>query len=679
MQHTIRSILKKVMFAVPVALVLLNQVYAQTASTDSLNIRLDEIRVEAAHSSISVENAPLSVSYLIRNAADMTARPASSMDDLTFTLPGIWISDRENQALGERMSIRGMGWRSPFGVRGIQVILDDIPLTVADGQTILNMVDPAMVQSLELLRGPSATFWGNSSGGVLYMRTRQPADAPALSLRSYAGSYNTMKHEVRWHNRIAGVRWNAYGSYYGSDGYRDHSESRLIRGGLSAGFDLGENSTLDARIAYSGMPKAQHPGSLPADEAQNNPSMAWPAFADARAGKDFQQLMASGAYNHDFENGLLSVSAHGIYRDFNNPLLPSVGYISVGRYAGGSRATYDVESLPFYLQFGGELKWQYDDRSQHNTLNGEPGDEVWIDQNDMVRNQALFAKAIFDFRPLSLSLGLRGDRMVFAVEDFIAAEESDRVFTSLNPSIGLNLNLNNTRLFANLSTSFESPTTTEFKNRPGGGTGFNPDLMPEKTVGLETGIRGVEQNLNLEYDITLFGLRVSDLIIPFEEEDGGPTLFRNEGDTRHYGLETHFRFYPVQQLSLEMMYTWVHAVFNDGDFDGNKVPGVAPHRIGSSLSFSLGKHTFIADAEWVGKYFADSDNTASNDAYFLLDGRWTFSGLRFNTWQIKPFVSVDNLLNERYNTSVSINAFGGRFYEPGRDRSFRAGLQVDLF
>jgi iron complex outermembrane receptor protein len=125
-----------------------------------------------------------------------------------------------------------MGWRSPFGVRGITVVLDDIPLTVADGQTIMNLVDPAMVQSLELLRGPSATFWGNSSGGVLYMSTRPPSDSPAFSYRTYAGSYQTMKHEVRWHDIINGVRVNAYGSYSQSDGFRDHSASQYFRGGL---------------------------------------------------------------------------------------------------------------------------------------------------------------------------------------------------------------------------------------------------------------------------------------------------------------------------------------------------------------------------------------------------------------------------------------------------------------
>src|SRR5690625_5096288 len=131
------------------------------------------------------------------------------------------------------MVIRGTGWRSQFGVRGIQVILDDIPLTVADGQSVMNMIDPAMIQSIELLRGPSATFWGNSSGGVLSLKTTPGPAAPTLSLRSYLGSYNTMKHEARWSHSAGRMQWDAYGSYYDSDGFRDYSASQLIRGAIS--------------------------------------------------------------------------------------------------------------------------------------------------------------------------------------------------------------------------------------------------------------------------------------------------------------------------------------------------------------------------------------------------------------------------------------------------------------
>src|SRR5690625_6261760 len=103
---------------------------------DTLSVVLEPIEVESTHSDLTIDRAPISVSTMSRSMGDLVARRASTLDELTFTLPGIWISERENHALGERMTIRGMGWRYQFGVRGIQVVLDEIPLTVADGQTV---------------------------------------------------------------------------------------------------------------------------------------------------------------------------------------------------------------------------------------------------------------------------------------------------------------------------------------------------------------------------------------------------------------------------------------------------------------------------------------------------------------------------------------------------------------
>ena len=675
MNITIRIQQKKVLTLFFSLFLLVSVVSAQSADPDTVKVDLDEIRVEATQSSITIGQAPLSVSTLNRSSFDMTARPAETMNELTFSLPGIWVSNRENHALGERMTIRGMGWRSPFGVRGITVVMDDIPLTVADGQTIMNMVDPAMVQSLEVLRGPSATFWGNSSGGVLYMRTRPSVDSPSLSIRSYGGSYSTMKHEIRWHDLVNGVRLQAYGSYSESDGYRDHSASQLIRGGLSAGFDLGNRSTLETRFAYSGMPKGEHPGSLSKENAAENPSMAWPAFANANAGKDFQQMMLSANFIQSRNSGIFSLSTHGTYRDLSNPL--PFGFISVDRLAGGTRAAFDFQTLPIDLQIGTELKWQRDERQQRVNDQGRPGN-LTIDQTDFVSNQALFAQAAVQFNSLTLNTGLRADRMHFSVDDFLDDNASGRSFYSMNPSAGINYRFSNLRIFANFSTTFESPTTTEFKNRPGGGTGFNPDLKPEKTIGFETGLRGTTTNSAVEYEIALFNLNIRDLIIPFEEFDGGPTLYQNEGDTRHYGVEFHLRATPAPFISMELMYTWLDAAFRDGQFDGNKVPGVATNRAAAVLSLNHRSHGLTTELERVGSYFVDSMNTTRNDSYLLFNTRYSFSGLSFEKWSLYPFISINNIFNVRYNTSVSINAFGGRFFEPGADRHFRAGIRLNI-
>ncbi|PWN07100.1 TonB-dependent receptor family protein [Rhodohalobacter mucosus] len=647
-------------------------VYAQVVAEDSLRVELDEIKVEAAYSSISVSEAPLSLSYYIRGGHELASRPAETMDELAFTLPGVFISNRENYALGERMTIRGLGWRSQFGVRGVQVLLDDMPLTVADGQTIMNMADPSVVKRIELLRGPSSTFWGNSSGGVLYLSTKPQADAPLFQYRSYGGSHYTLKQDLQLNAATNSNRLFGYATYFETEGYRNHSAARMFRASLGNDYFISPISTLSFRVAYAGMPKAQSPGSLTKEDAENSPTTARQNFVESSAGKEFDQLMASASWLKSFSSGLLDITLHGTYRDVSNPL--PFGVISLDRRAGGLRTSYEFQDLAFDLHAGAELKFQDDDR-----LETSPAGAVEVDQNEIVLNQALFFRAgipILDqFR---VSAGLRFDRLTFRADRTLEAElEGDRSFLALNPSIGLSFLFQGGQIFANFSTAFESPTTVELVNRPNGSGGFNQNLDPERTVSIENGIRG--QTNAFSYDLTFFGMRVNDLIVPFQLADDGPTYFRNEGSTLHYGLESAVYYQPSRHISARVMVNLLEAQFNEGQFDGNDVPGVANFRFGASLTVRPGNHAFSLDNEWVGRYSVNSANSATNDPYSLFHLRWSYSADGVSdTFSFSPFISVNNLFDKRYNGSVAVNAFGGRFYEPGSDRSFSIGIQLNL-
>jgi len=44
--------------------------------------------------------------------------------------------------------------------------------------------------------------------------------------------------------------------------------------------------------------------------------------------------------------------------------------------------------------------------------------------------------------------------------------------------------------------------------------------------------------------------------------------------------------------------------------------------------------------------------------------------------EASPYAGVRNLTDELYSSAVTVNAFGGRFYEPGPGRSFYVGLRT---
>lgn len=677
MNISLRKSLIKVI-AIFIVLISSPALYGQVVVDDSLQVRLDEITVEATHSSISVDAAPLSLSYLVRDRAELAARPAATMDELTFSLPGIFVSNRENYALGERLTIRGLGWRSQFGVRGAHVILDDMPLTVADGQTIMNMVDPSMVERIELLRGPSATFWGNSSGGVLYMSTKPAPDAPKIQYRGYGGSFNTIKQEIRLNTRVGDTRLYGYATYFDTDGFRDHSAATLYRTSIGGERAISDYGNLTFRFNYAGMPKAQHPGSLNKENARENPTASNPFFSNNFAGKNFDQTMAAVSYMHNFESGNLTFSANGTWRDIHNPL--PFGYIGVERNAGVLRSIYRFDELPFDLNIGAEYKIQRDDRLETDIIDGERGDQIRVQQLETVTNQALFARmGIPVNQRFNINLGLRTDRLLFKSEDNLGeALEGDRSFFALNPSAGFSYRLNNSQIYTNFSTSFESPTTVELVNRPEGGNGFNQNINPERTISIETGLRG---NLNrLRYDIAVYGMRVNDLIISFQLEDGGPNFFRNEGNSIHYGLETGADYDLSNNVNVRLMLNVLRAEFDDGELEGNSIPGVAPFRYGGTLNYTPRNQNFSFDHQWIGRYQTNSANTETNSPYSILNFRWSMEiNQLFDSTVIRPFISVQNILNERYNTSVAINNAGGAYFEPGADRNFQIGIQFDLF
>ncbi len=68
-------------------------------------------------------------------------------------------------------------------------------------------------------------------------------------------------------------------------------------------------------------------------------------------------------------------------------------------------------------------------------------------------------------------------------------------------------------------------------------------------------------------------------------------------------------------------------------------------------------------------YFADSANTARNDAYAVLNLK---AGYDLQRWSL--FFEADNLTNKNYSASVQVDAGDQRFYEPANGRSVYGGV-----
>lgn len=664
-------------------LVFINAPLQAQQAGDSLKVDLDPIEVTAIRSSVSAADAPLSLSVKSRNLQSVNHTSSLSLKSIGDDLPGLWIGDRQNYALGERMTIRGLGWRAEFGVRGMQVVLNDMPLTIADGQAMTNIIDPAFVRRTELIRGPAATYWGNSSGGVLYLSTTPDYNTGTQGrFRSMAGSYGTHKQEGELSVSSDNHQLSAYSSYLTSDGFRDYSDVNILRSGLTGSVKLTSKSELKYQAASVYMPEAHHPSSLGAEDARENPTMAVPSFEEAKAGKEITQGQAGLSYILDTSMGVLNVTGYGIYRDLENPL--TYGIITVDRKVGGLRATLDQTINQFELQWGGEIKLQYDDRIEYGHAGGGERGDITVDQVEEVTNQALFVNGNYSLGALSILGGLRYDRIRFSTDAPTADQSGARNFDSFSPSIGLSYQPRSYTLYTNLSTSFQAPTTTELVNRPGGGNGFNPDLKPENTVGLEVGIRSDELQ-RFQYDIAAYHLWIYDLLFPYQLEAEGPEFYRNQGETAHMGIEGYIGYEFGRDWKLTATANIMSAEFKQAQtldslsLDGNTIPGIPKNRLNTTLYWSPDHFLGSISYEYASSYPVDNLNTEENDAYNVLDLELSYQlSFRKSGIMLQPFLNIKNILDERYNGSVAINNFGGRYYEPAPGRNWQAGVSVNF-
>ncbi|MGD8748011.1 MAG: TonB-dependent receptor [Balneolaceae bacterium] len=652
---------------------------------DSLTVKLAPIEITAARTTISSADPPLSLSILSRDLETINSSPSLSLEGIGRQLPGLWVNDRQNYALGDRMMIRGVGWRSAFGVRGIQVVLNGIPLTVADGQTMTNVIEPAFIRRAELIRGPAATYWGNSSGGVLYLSTRpvNEVNHDYLRVRTMAGSFGLRKAEAEYSLSNPHHKMNVYSSYLSTDGFRNYSSSELFRTGIAGTIKLTSKSRMRYQANAIYMPKAQHPSSLTEQQAKQTPTLAAPAFIASGAGKTITQPQAGLLYTLNTSAGLLSISAYGIYRDLENPLPFAI--IALNRWAGGIRASLEKSWKSLDLKIGSEIKLQNDDRMEFDNIGNPERGAIQVDQVERVVNEAFFVTGTYHLGLFDMMGGLRYDRIRFTADAARENQSGERNFKSVSPNIGIRYSRNGQTVFANLSTSFEAPTTTELVNRPGNGNGFNPSIDPEQTVGFEMGIRGTNNKGSLRYDLTAYRMWINDLLFPYQLATNGPIYYRNQGQTNHTGIEGHISWKFDRHWNIGLTSTLVEAKFKEGmtldslSLSGKNVPGIPRYRFYGIVSYSSGEILGSLSYEYVSSYDVNNLNTAKNDHYSIFDAKISYQGIiSGTTMRFQPFLSVKNLLNTRYNGSVVINSSGGRYYEPAPGRSFQIGFSILL-
>jgi iron complex outermembrane receptor protein len=652
------------------------------AERDTLPVyRTSEIAVRVARSVATLAGLPFAISVADRTAIQVAERTVSLDEALRF-VPGLFVHNRRNFSMGDRVTARGMGARAQFGVRGIRVLADGIPLTLADGQSTLTNLDLASVGRVEVIRGSASALYGNAAGGVLSYRTELPVEQSVmLEPLIMGGSNGFLQTRLKASGSTGGLSYLGSLGYHRTDGFREYAEAEIFRANLLLAGRVGQTGQIRGLLNFYSTPFAQNASSLTLEDATDNPRMVRSFIVGQGSGEDATQGQAGVSLDLPIgQSTRLRTTAWGLWRDLWNPIPGRI--IQIDRLGGGIRSELSGVIGDRVDWVGGvDLELQRDERDERENLGVDEEvpesrareGEVLLDQRERVVGLGPFLRLGIGLgERWTLSLGGRLDVYRFDADDHFGIDgddSGDRTFTEFSPAAGLAFDAADwLEVYGNLSTAFQTPTTSELSNQADGSGGFNPDLGPERTVGGELGVRGSFEGARLGYGVSAFLANVQDALIPFE----GPTeeaFFRNAGEVERAGIEVALGWEPSADWRTELAYTVQRLRFEefeiDGDdFAGNDEPGV-PNQwltLGLTHTPSIGLRSEI-NFRWVDAYFVDDANTASNPSYRTVDLRFSLDRTEHG-WPLRVFLGIDNLFDERYNGSVVPNAFGARYYEP---------------
>src|SRR6187431_310340 len=252
---------RKSLLAIAILIAFPNTLYAQAAPE-----LLETLIVSGERTPVS----DLSRQLVIKTAEDFAVGARIDPAELLQIIPGVQVDSRTNYAQDTRISLRGFGARSAFGVRGIDLQVDAIPMSTPDGQGQLGSVMLDNIGSAQVLRGPIAVLYGNGAGGVIALQTAVPQQSQ-LGVGLNAGDPGLARQTINgeWRKENLAVRGQFANSTI--DGERPHSGAERQQAGVQFFYTTANNLDVIIKHDYSDDPLLQDPLGLTPEQWREDP------------------------------------------------------------------------------------------------------------------------------------------------------------------------------------------------------------------------------------------------------------------------------------------------------------------------------------------------------------------------------------------------------------------------
>ena len=522
--------------------------FLNNASADNtgVNLNLSPLVVTGTRTEQNSFDLPMSINAITSDTLH-DATQQVHISESASRIPGVVINNRNHGAQELAITSRGFGARSQFGVRGMRLYTDGMPLTMPDGLGVPSGMNLDNASRVEFLRGPFSSLYGNSSGGVVQLFTKDGGPDTELFAGAFYGSYGSHRETSTISGALGNVNYFFNASHYKTDGYRDWSGFEKDFNNAKISIKLSDSTKLTFIAMEINQPYVKDPGGVTKDEFNNSPRVANTANSSNYAHKEMDHTQFGFILDHTISNNdkLKFVTYAGDRANYQSFAAKTIsGY---NRDFGGMDARWIHEGLllekPFNLSLGMNYDRAKDNRYRYGAVavNGKlpSGASKTRDEINYAFNFDQYAQMQLDVtNDWIVHAGLRHSRVVFENTDKKAhAYDSIRNFEKTTPVAGIIYKVNPIlNLYANAGRGFETPPFIETEYADILATAPNTTIQASTSKNYEVGAKAFLTNDTLMNLAIFKTITTKEIIMSTYAADAA--VYRNApGETERKGVE----------------------------------------------------------------------------------------------------------------------------------------------
>ncbi|MBX2913168.1 MAG: TonB-dependent receptor [Cyclobacteriaceae bacterium] len=652
-------------------------------------------------------------------------------DAINTNVTGVYMSRRAVSS-GQQFNIRGygsgVGFRGAnnnFDGQGYKVYLNGIPITDAEGITLMDDIDFGTVGNVEVIKGPAGSLYGLAIAGVVNLQTKKPEyGKTSIGQQVMAGSYGLQRYTTQLEigNERASVLVN-YGNQH-ADGFMSHNASKKDFVNMAAEFYPNPKQRINTYLGYSHS-YDERGGELTIDQYDNGDYTGNPRYIKNNAHSEITSFRAGLSHVYSFSDNISNTTTF-FGSGVSNNSSSAAGWTDKSPINYGLRSTLDMK---FLLGEGASLSGIVGVESQKQFAQivgyGMTADSTNLSGyniiGDLRSNQAAMSSTTSSFTEWTLSLphdvsitagvGLStmnielDNRIYDAAENTPAGGKPSHYGITydnmVSPHFAINKVFNNSlSAYVSYSKGYKAPVSSNIVISATGR--LNTGLRPEVGNQFEVGTKGSLMDGRLNYQVALFDAgfddKMTSVAVPLNNTTTLYSYIANGGKQQNRGLEVAVAYNAYQSATGFMNYVrpFANLTYSDfqykdfsyesvsktgqllqADYSGKAVAGVSPvvANVGVDLSANNG---FYGNLYYSFKDSMPitSDGAYQSQIYRLVNAKVGYHRMVSGHFDVDAYFGANNITGQRYYYMVFVNQLNDA-YIPAPDKiNYFGGLNL---